>query len=151
MNRRHVTAITLVELLIGFILGTLLLLVAYNFLYTLRFGQEKADDLSSGTIVQVQLTEALVMDLRSSIEVVEITAGSHYNISRHVKAASGMEVKLIEWRVVDQGRRVTRTAPGERTMTFDLDRILPPGAPYILRMETLQDDDFMGTRRTPTP
>jgi hypothetical protein len=147
---RRRSAVTLVELTLALIIGSLALYIAYQGMHLMVRAEESTDRKASRTLAEARLQEMLLRDLRSSVSVAKKSA-DEYTISRWVMDGKKMVKRDATWRIVDKVR-VTRELPGEGTMTFDFNGLLDPDEPaFRFRLEPSGDAKAGGDSTTPEP
>jgi hypothetical protein len=138
---RRPAGVTTVELCVAAGLALMLVSAGYAGVRVLRCGEASTDREASCTLVQAQLMEQLLEDLRSSTAVTVETTG-RFRIERHRLTAAGLERRDVTWRRTSD--TVVERAEGGRTHRFPFDGVLDPAHPAVeLRLERSDDALFV--------
>lgn len=100
---------TVVEIMVGVLLASLLITVAYSFLGHLIRGEELGTRESTSVIERSAMLERLLQDLRSS-SAVETQADGTVVIQRNVPGGTGMTQEKVEWMQKDATTVLRREA-----------------------------------------
>jgi hypothetical protein len=115
------------------------MLISHAAMHSLMRGERRADRESTRALLEAQVLEVLLQDVRSSVSVCRLGDGE-WRISRYVCLPSGLESREVVWRT-DGRTRVTRHQDGESVKEWSLAGLGDPGeTAFRLKLERLSDD-----------
>lgn len=151
MKRRGVT---FVELMVAFVIASLVIYLLYSALRVLTLAEKSTDRDGMRAITLSRLVEVLQMDLRSSSRVEE--SGDRIEITRWTFDGDRLADSRVVWttqQIPGSPPRtlVRREEDGARTQEFDLSELkLATTTAVDLRLEKLADpDEIFGEMRAP--
>jgi type II secretory pathway pseudopilin PulG len=116
VTMRH--GLTLLELGVVTALLAIALLAGQFAAHALSRSERRADRESTRALLEAQVLEELLQDVRSSISITR-PSDDEWRILRHVALARGIETREVVWRT-DGLTRVTRHAAGEPARAWPL-------------------------------
>lgn len=124
MSRR---GITLVEIIVAMLVASIVLVVAYQAISVMARTQKSADVKASRALLEAQLLETLLQDLRSRVikDPPDPTpAGVLSGFDRHVVEGGALSVRRVTWSQ-DGHDHVVREEGGQKRV-FDFRGVLDP-------------------------
>ena len=139
MSGRRRSGFTIAELMVAVVLGLITLYAIYQVVHFLVVSEKGTDRDATRAIVEAQLMESLLRDVRSAVSITSPGAGV-YTIQRYEKSAGAFAKKDVTWKV--DGLRVTRESAGESRQEFNFTGLTDPATrAYTFRLDRLANPE----------
>jgi len=139
---RESRGFTLVELMVAMGVGLLVLLVAYNGFHVLFRSARSTERESTRALLEAQILELLLQDLRSAKSVVEVSP-QDYQVTRYLRVGPAFRECRVNWSL-KAGSVITRQVEGEPIRRFAFVHLIDPKEPpFNLRLERMPDGHFV--------
>lgn len=131
---------TVVEIMVATLVVLLMTVVAWGPISQMLRGQKSTDVRAARALLEAQLFEMLMRDLRSSTTAVKPgPAATSWVVTRSVLEGNALVPRDVTWTRAD-AFRVVRAAPGEKTVEFDFRGLLDPSMTAVeFRLEPSPD------------
>lgn len=153
--QRRARAFTLIELMVALLVALIGLTIAYELIVGVLRGQKSSDARSSRALLEAQMLEILLRDLRSvapgsSGQAVDNPfpglpeTGQSVSFMRWVYVNGELQTRQVEWARASENR-IVRRAEGEPEKVFDFNGLLGADVKLRFRVEPIAVQ-FGGTK-----